>query len=248
MVKALAPTLAPASGPADWAAAWRDRLRQQPVIAVIRSGQPAQGLAMAQAAAAGGLRWLEVTWTSDRPAETIAQIRQNLPHCNIGVGTIWDQTALANALAAGAQFAFSPMSDRSLIHWARDRQVPLVAGAMTPSEIMAAWQAGAAAVKLFPIHAVGGAAYLRALAPALPAIPLVPTGGVVAAQVPELLAAGAWAVGLSAGVFPRSAIEAGDWPAVTAAAQDLCNLATIARCHALAQAARPAPESLETHP
>jgi 2-dehydro-3-deoxyphosphogluconate aldolase/(4S)-4-hydroxy-2-oxoglutarate aldolase len=179
---------------------------------------------MAQAAAAGGLRWLEVTWTSDRPAETITRLRESLPDCNIGVGTVLDQTALATAVAAGAEFAFSPIGDPDLIAWAQDQQIPLVAGALTPSEIVAAWQAGAAAVKLFPIHAVGGAAYLRALAPALPAIPLVPTGGVVAAQVPELLAAGAWAVGLAAGVFPRSAIEAGNWPAITAAAQDLCHL------------------------
>lgn len=196
----------------DWAAAWRNRLAAARVVATLRASSPAIALRLAQVAVAGGLRWLDLAWTSggvslaeqDRPGEMIAQLRSQFPQCQIGAASVLNVGQLREAIAAGAQFAFTPHGDRALIHTARDRGFPLVAGALTPTEILSAWQAGATAIKVFPISAVGGAAYLQALRPVLGGVPLVASGGVSGEQVPALLAAGAIAVAMGSGLFAPS--------------------------------------------
>lgn len=205
----------------DWAQAWRDRLQQARAIAVIRAPTLAVGYAMAQATMAGGIPWVEITWNSDRAPDLIAQLRRDFPHCCIGTGTILDAAAVALAHQAGAQFLFSPHTDREIITTAQDLQLPVIAGALTPTEIIQAWHWGATAVKVFPVQAVGGAAYLRAIRGPLPAIPLIPTGGVTLANVTDFLEAGAIAVGLAGQLFPQEAIVTGNWGLITERAQEL---------------------------
>lgn len=202
-------------GMAMEAESWLGRVCRCRVIAVIRSPQLATGVAMARAVVAGGVDLVEVTWNSDRPAELIRYLRHELPNTSIGAGTLLTEAHLLAAIEAGAQFLFTPHVNRNLIQLAVDRHVPLVAGALTPTEIVTAWQAGAAAVKVFPVQAVGGADYIRSLQAPLGEIPLIPTGGVTIASTPEFLQAGAIAVGLSSDLFPRQAIEAGQWQEVT---------------------------------
>jgi len=205
----------------DWAAAWRDRLQQARAIAVIRAPTFALGYAMAEAVIAGGMAWVEITWNSDRAPDLIAQLRRDFPHCCIGTGTILDPAAVALAHQAGAEFLFSPHTDQEIITTAQALQLPVVAGALTPTEIIQAWQWGATAVKVFPVQAVGGAAYLRAIRGPLPAIPLIPTGGVTLANVMDFLDAGAIAVGLAGQLFPQKAMAAGDWGMITERAREL---------------------------
>jgi len=194
---------------------WLSLLQTERAIAVIRTPDLALGRHLAKAVAAGGLRLIEITWNSDRPAQLISTLRQELPDCVIGAGTLLEPTQVREAIAAGAEFLFSPHTNPTLIRIAVDHQVPMVAGALTPTEIVTAWQAGSSGVKVFPIQTVGGARYLRNLRDPLAGIPLIPTGGVTLENAAEFLAAGAIAVGLSGQLFPPAAIAAGDWEQVT---------------------------------
>lgn len=196
-------------------------LRQHRAIAVIRAGDISLGLQLAHAAAAGGIRLIEITWNSVQPQQLVSTLRQQLPYCTIGIGTALSVADLEHAAAAGAQFCFCPHTDAGLIETARALHIPIVPGALTPNEIVAAWQAGASAVKVFPISAVGGASYIRSLQGPLAHIPLVPTGGVTVENAGEMVAAGAIAVGLSTGLFPKTIVATHNWAAITALATGL---------------------------
>ncbi|MFH7242110.1 MAG: bifunctional 4-hydroxy-2-oxoglutarate aldolase/2-dehydro-3-deoxy-phosphogluconate aldolase [Spirulina sp.] len=199
-------------------------LQQQRAIAVLRAPQLDLGLRMAEAVAAGGVRLIEITWNSDQPEKLVAHLRHALPHCWIGVGTVLSMADFQAAMAAGAEFGFSPYTDPDLLQWAADRRWPLVPGALTPSEIGAAWRAGAPAVKVFPVGAMGGPSYLRSLQAPLGHIPLIPTGGLAIDQVDTLLKAGATAVGLSTGLFPADALAQEDWGKITDLARQLVRI------------------------
>ncbi len=169
---------------------------------------------MAAAAVRGGLRLLEVTWTSDRPLQLLERLRDRWPQCQIGVGTVLSVEQLQASIAAGAQFGFSPVSDLNLIHQAAAVEFPFVAGALTPNEIWQTWQAGASAVKVFPATALGGPSYIRNLQGPLSAIPLIPTGGITVENATAFLAAGAIAVGIAGDLFPPALLAHQDWPAI----------------------------------
>ena len=191
-------------------------------IAVIRSPQLELGLAMAEAVAAGGIQLIEIIWNSHQPASLIRQLRSQLPECTIGVGTILSVGQLREAIAAGAQFLFSPHVNLELIQTAVSANVPIVPGALSPTEIVTAWQAGASCVKVFPVQAVGGANYIKSLQGPLGEIPLIPTGGVTLDNAKAFIEAGAIAVGLSGELFPRELIVASDWQRITQRAAILC--------------------------
>ncbi|MGB3199965.1 MAG: bifunctional 4-hydroxy-2-oxoglutarate aldolase/2-dehydro-3-deoxy-phosphogluconate aldolase [Nodosilinea sp.] len=196
-------------------------LRQHRAIAVIRADDVEIGLHMAHAAAAGGLRLIEITWNSAHPEQLVSQLRRRLPHCTIGIGTALSVTDLQHGAGAGAQFCFCPHTDFGLIETASTLNIPIVPGALTPNEIVAAWQAGASAVKVFPVSALGGASYIRSLQGPLAHIPLVPTGGVTVTNAGEMLAAGAIAVGLSTALFPQTMVANRRWAELTVRATDL---------------------------
>lgn len=196
--------------------AWLQLLRQHKAIAVIRCDDFNLAYQMAQAVAAGGMNLIEITWNSDRPAQLIAQLREKLPHCTIGTGTILDLNQLATAIDAGAQFAFAPGFDARLLEACLSRyEIPFVPGIFTPSEAINAWQQGAKVVKVFPIKSLGGAEYIKCLQGPLGHIPLIPTGGVTVDNSVEMIKAGAIAVGISSSLFPTSAIANQQWPQIT---------------------------------
>lgn len=200
---------------------WLAVVGQQRVVAVVRSSQFEQGIQMAKAVAAGGIRLIEVTWNSDRAPDVIAQLRQDLPDCWIGAGTLLTVAQQQQAIAAGAQFLFTPHVDIGMIKTAAEQEIPLVAGALSPTEIVQAWQAGAASVKVFPIGIMGGVAYIQALRAPLGNIPLIPTGGITIDNTPAFLQAGAIAVGLSSDLFPQAALLQGNWDAIALRTQAL---------------------------
>lgn len=208
---------------------WLTLLRQHRSIAVIRASRQSLGRQMAQAVAAGGMRLIEITWNSDRASELISQLCRELPHCTIGTGTLLNLEQLQQAIEAGAKFLFTPYVDRTLIAAAVEAGVPIVPGALTPTEIVTAWDAGASCVKVFPIEAVGGSNYLKSLQGPLGHIPLIPTGGVTLENAKEFITAGAIAVGLSGDLFPKPLIAAGDWDAIAQRAKTLRIYATVTR-------------------
>ncbi len=207
---------------------WLKLLQQHRAIAVIRSPESQLGLAMAKAVAAGGIRLIEITWNSQQPAALISQLRRELPQCIIGAGTILTLEELRQAIASGAQFLFSPHVNLELIEEAvHSYQIPIVPGALSPTEIVTAWQAGASAVKVFPIQAVGGAKYIKSLQGPLGQIPLIPTGGVTIENANQFIEAGAIAVGLSSQLFPEQLVLAQDWQAIAQRVRTLVQCLTI---------------------
>ncbi|MBD0304496.1 MAG: bifunctional 4-hydroxy-2-oxoglutarate aldolase/2-dehydro-3-deoxy-phosphogluconate aldolase [Tolypothrix sp. T3-bin4] len=200
---------------------WLTLLQQQRAIAVIRASRQSLGLQMAKAVVTGGMSLIEITWNSDRAAELISQLRLELPTCLIGTGTLLTQGQLQQAIEAGAQFLFSPHVDTALIAAAVEAGIPIIPGALSPTEIVTAWQAGASCVKVFPIEAVGGANYIKSLQGPLGQIPLIPTGGVTLETAKEFIASGAVAVGLSGELFPKSLVVAEDWEAIAQRAKTL---------------------------
>jgi 2-dehydro-3-deoxyphosphogluconate aldolase / (4S)-4-hydroxy-2-oxoglutarate aldolase len=200
---------------------WLNLLKLHRVIAVIRTESVTTGLAMARAAADGGIRLIEVTWNSDCPATLIESLRAELPHCTIGCGTLLNRDQIKDAIAAGAQYGFMPHVDAALIGYGRDLDWPIHPGALTPTEMMTAWKAGATGVKVFPAAAVGGCTYIRSLQGPLSHIPLIPTGGVTLDNAKDFLAAGAIAVGLAGDLFPQSAILTQDWSQIKRRSQQL---------------------------
>jgi 2-dehydro-3-deoxyphosphogluconate aldolase / (4S)-4-hydroxy-2-oxoglutarate aldolase len=200
---------------------WLSILKRHRVIAVIRTDSLETGLAMAKATAAGGIRLIEVTWNSTQPAILVETLRAELPHCIIGCGTLLTLRHVKNAIKAGAQYGFMPHFNPELIAYGHERAWPVHPGALTPTEIITAWNAGATAVKVFPVSALGGCDYIRNLQGPLSHIPLIPTGGVTLANAKDFLDAGAIAVGLAGDLFPKAAILKQDWGKITGRSQRL---------------------------
>ncbi len=198
---------------------WYDLLRKYRAIAVIRTDNLAHGLAMARAVSVGGIKLIEVTWNSVNPDILVSKLRNNLPDCVIGVGTILDAQSLDLAINSGAEFIFSPHTNLELITKANQAKIPVIPGAFSPTEIVNAWQKGATCVKVFPINSLGGISYLKALQGPLGEIPLIPTGGVTINNAADFIKAGAMAVGLSSELFPKEAIIKQDWSIITKKAE-----------------------------
>lgn len=201
---------------------WLQLLEQHKAIAVIRCGDSDRACKMAHAAAAGGIKLIEITWNSEDPQAIVAQLKDELPHCVIGAGTILNLDSLKDAATAGAQFAFAPHFDPDLLDAARDLyQIPFVPGVFSPTEAVNAWRYGAKAVKVFPIKSLGGAEYIKCLKAPLNQIAPIPTGGITIDNARSMIDAGAIAVGISSNLFPQQAIAAEDWASITERTREL---------------------------
>ncbi|WP_298914682.1 bifunctional 4-hydroxy-2-oxoglutarate aldolase/2-dehydro-3-deoxy-phosphogluconate aldolase [uncultured Nostoc sp.] len=200
---------------------WLSQLQKHRAIAVIRAPKIEVGQQMAMAVASGGIKLIEITWNSDRAGELISQLRLELPDCTIGTGTLFNLQQLQEAIASGAQFLFTPHFDPAMVQAAQEKNVPIIPGALTPTEIVTAWSQGASCVKVFPVQAVGGADYIKSLQGPLGQIPLIPTGGVTLENAKEFLQAGAIAVGLSSELFPKKLVTEGNWEAIASGAKNL---------------------------
>ncbi|MFN7716830.1 MAG: bifunctional 4-hydroxy-2-oxoglutarate aldolase/2-dehydro-3-deoxy-phosphogluconate aldolase [Pseudanabaenaceae cyanobacterium] len=200
---------------------WTNLMQQHRVIAVIRAKSVTMARQMALAAAAGGIKMLEITWNTERAESLIPKLQQELPDCKIGTGTILDADMAQRAINCGARFMFMPHTNPDLIRQGTRANVPVIAGAMTPTEVITAWQAGATAVKIFPIKIMGGPKYIKCLRPVLTDIPLIPTGGVNLEDIEAFLDAGAIAVGVSGSLFLEEAIANDDWSTIIARSRAL---------------------------
>jgi 2-dehydro-3-deoxyphosphogluconate aldolase/(4S)-4-hydroxy-2-oxoglutarate aldolase len=198
---------------------WLNLLQQHRIIAVVRADNVGTAREMALAAAAGGIKLIEIAWNTDRAESLIPKLQQELPDCKIGTGTVLDVNNAERAIACGCSFLFTPHTNTELIAKGIANNIPVIAGALTPTEIITAWQAGAAAVKVFPIKVIGGVDYLQCLQPVLRDIPLIPTGGITLQNADKFLAAGAIAVGISSNLFLAEAIAENDWTTIIARSQ-----------------------------
>ncbi len=188
-----------------------DRLVHLPVIAILRQPDPDLAVHLAHLTVEAGISHLEITTQVQDFSGVIQHLRRQYTQAWVGAGTVLEDQQAEAALQAGAQFLVSPLLLPSVIHLAQEAQAVVIAGALTPQEIWAAFQAGATAVKVFPVESLGGAAYLRRLSKPLGRLPLIPTGGVTLANGAEFLHSGALAIGIGGDLYPAALIQAQQW-------------------------------------
>jgi 2-dehydro-3-deoxyphosphogluconate aldolase / (4S)-4-hydroxy-2-oxoglutarate aldolase len=203
----------------------RQRILQTKIVPVVRASSPQQALGAAEAVRAGGIPIVEVTMTVPGAIEVIASLAKSVgSEVLIGAGTVLDAATAQHCLDAGAQFLVSPGFDAETVALARRLDVLVMPGALTPTEVITAFKAGADFVKIFPCGNVGGPAYIKSLKAALPQIPMIPTGGVNLQTAVAFLSAGASALGIGGELVSRGALEAGDFGAITKAAKEYAAL------------------------
>jgi 2-dehydro-3-deoxyphosphogluconate aldolase/(4S)-4-hydroxy-2-oxoglutarate aldolase len=173
----------------------QDTLIENRLVAILRADNANRFADAATVLHAAGVRVLEAALTTPGAPDAIATIRKKLSEdAHVGAGSVREVSDVDTAADAGATFLVTPTVNPLVLERAHERGLPVVCGALTPTEIDQAWRLGAAAVKVFPVAAVGGVAYLRAIRAPMPDIPLVPTGGVHLADVAKYLEAGSIAV------------------------------------------------------
>jgi 2-dehydro-3-deoxyphosphogluconate aldolase / (4S)-4-hydroxy-2-oxoglutarate aldolase len=194
----------------------RARVLEVGIVPVVRATSAKKAIAAAEAVAAGGITIVEVTMTVPGALDAITQLIKTLgSEVVIGAGTVLDAQAARQCFDAGAEFLVSPGLDLGTIKAANDAGKLIMAGALTPTEVITAWKGGADFVKVFPASAVGGASYLKALRGPLPQVPLVPTGGVNLNTAADFLRAGASALGIGGELVLASALNSGDVAPIT---------------------------------
>jgi 2-dehydro-3-deoxyphosphogluconate aldolase/(4S)-4-hydroxy-2-oxoglutarate aldolase len=207
-----------------------ERIREIGLVPVVRAASADEAFAAVEAIRAGGIPILEITLTVPGAVGIIRELTKRLgDEALIGAGTVLDAETAHDCIDAGAKFIVSPALDLPTIALCRRLSVPVFAGALTPTEILTAWKAGASVVKVFPANAVGGATYLKSIKAPLPQIELLPTGGVNLKTVVEFIHAGAFALGVGADLVDLAALRRGEAAAITEKARQYVAAVAAAR-------------------
>ena len=186
------------------------RVLRSGIVAVIRADSGERLVDVAEALLAGGVEVMEVTFTVPGAVRVLERVAERLgDRVLLGAGTVLDSETARAALLAGAQFIVSPSTHKDVITLCRRYDKLVMPGAFTPTEVVAAWQAGADIVKIFPSD-VHGPKYLKALRGPLPQIRMMPTGGVTLETAGEFLRAGACALGVGGSLVEAKTVAAGD--------------------------------------
>jgi 2-dehydro-3-deoxyphosphogluconate aldolase / (4S)-4-hydroxy-2-oxoglutarate aldolase len=187
-----------------------DRVLQQAIVAIIRSESPDSLVDVSEALLAGGVEVMEVTFTVPRAMQVLEKVAAKLgSRVLLGAGTVLDTETARAAILSGAEFIVSPAVNLQVIELCRRYGKLVMPGALTPTEVVSAWQAGADIVKIFPSE-ITGPKYLKALHGPLPQIRLMPTGGVNLDTAVEFLKAGACALGIGNSLVDPKLVAAGD--------------------------------------
>jgi 2-dehydro-3-deoxyphosphogluconate aldolase/(4S)-4-hydroxy-2-oxoglutarate aldolase len=194
-------------------------LREIGLVPVLRAESEEQALALASAISAGGVTVLEVTMTVPGAIRVMRRLAEERPDILIGAGTVLDPETARMCILEGAQFVVSPALNIKTIEMCHRYGVAVLPGALTPTEIVTAWEAGADVVKVFPASSLGGAKYLKSVKAPLPQVEMIPTGGVSQATAAEFLEAGAFALGVGADLVNLKAIAEGHPETITESAQ-----------------------------
>lgn len=173
------------------------RIRQIGLVPIIRTSDATSAVRAVEAIAEGGIPCAEITMTVHGAVHALEEVAKRFgDKILLGAGTVLDPETARVCLDAGAEFFVTPSLNLRTIEFARRYSKAIFPGALTPTEIITAWQAGADAIKVFPCSALGGAKYIKALRGPFPQIEFVPTGGVSLATLADFLAAGCSAVGV----------------------------------------------------
>jgi 2-dehydro-3-deoxyphosphogluconate aldolase / (4S)-4-hydroxy-2-oxoglutarate aldolase len=204
------------------------RILECGIVAVVRSEMSAPLVKVARALAEGGVTAIEVTFTVPGALDVIRQVRQEVgDSILLGAGTVLDPETARAAILAGAEFIVAPTINVEVIRLCRRYDKAVMPGALTPTEVLSAWEAGADIVKIFPAD-VGGPAYLKALHGPLPQVRLMPTGGVDLTTAESFLKAGACCLGVGGALVEPKAVTHGDFDRIRDLATQFC--AIVRRC------------------
>jgi len=186
----------------------RDRITEIGIVPVVRASSPRDARIAADAVCEGGIPIVEITMTVPGAIDVIRELTKNAAsEVLVGAGTVLNAEAARRCLDAGAQFLVSPGLNLQTVELAVREGKLMMAGALTPTEIITAWEAGSDFVKVFPCGQVGGAKYIRALKGPFPQVPLVPTGGVNLDTAAEFIQAGAAALGVGGELVHAEALK-----------------------------------------
>lgn len=207
-----------------------ERIREVRLVPVVRAASADEAFAAVEAIRAGGIPILEITLTVPGAIQIIAELSRRLgDDALIGAGTVLDAETAQQCIDAGARFIVSPALDIPTVELCRRLDVPVFPGALTPTEILTAWRAGANAVKVFPANAAGGATYIKSLKAPFPQIELLPTGGVSLQTAAGFIAAGAFALGVGADLVDLAALRRGEAASITEKARQYVAAVATAR-------------------
>jgi 2-dehydro-3-deoxyphosphogluconate aldolase/(4S)-4-hydroxy-2-oxoglutarate aldolase len=206
------------------------QIKEVGIIPVVRATTADEAMRAIDAIREGGIAVLEITMTVPGAVGVIEQVTARFGNdALVGAGTVLDAETANACIAGGAQFIVSPALNMETIAYCRAQDVAVMPGALTPTEVVQAWNAGADLVKVFPAGAVGGASYLKALKAPLPQIELVPTGGVSLKTAADFIKAGAAALGVGADLVDIKAIREGQAGLITDRAKQFVQIVHEAR-------------------
>lgn len=206
-----------------------EQIKRIGILPVIRANSADEAAQIIEAIKLGGITTIEITMTVPNAIELIADLSKNDAEILIGAGTVLDAETAAKCVEAGAKFIISPALDLDIIKFCSEREIVVMPGALTPTEIVTAWNVGADFVKVFPCSAMGGASYLKSLKAPLPHIKLIPTGGVSLKTAADFFKAGAEAVGVGADLVDLQAQREGRSDSITETARQYVEIAKTAR-------------------
>lgn len=187
----------------------RKQIVEVGIVPVVRASSGAEACMAAEALVAGGISVVEITMTVPGAIDVIRELSGTIGRdVLIGAGTVLDANTAGRCVDAGARFLVSPGFDAATVAFARENKLLIMAGALTPTEVITAWKAGADLVKVFPCANVGGAKYIKALRGPLPEVALVPTGGVNLETAADFIKAGSSALGVGGELVLADALKA----------------------------------------
>lgn len=183
------------------------KIREIGIMPGIRTSSAEDGRFAAEAIAQGGIPVVEITMTVPKAIDVIADMAKNSPNLIVGAGTVLDLETARRCIDAGAAFLTGPGLDLKIVEFALKENILIIAGAMTPTEVITAWQAGSELVKVFPCAPIGGPAYIKALRGPFPQVPVIAAGGVNQETAADFILAGAAVLGIGGRLVSKTAIE-----------------------------------------
>lgn len=201
------------------------------IVPVIRASSAEEARFAADCVAKGGVPIVEITMTVPGAVEVIRELVKAMPQVLVGAGTVLNEASARQCADAGAQFLVTPGFNAPTVAAARERDLLIMVGALTPSEIMAALDSGADFVKVFPCGSMGGPKYIQALRGPFPNVPFVPTGGVNLETAADYIRAGAAALGVGGEMISKDALKARDGNVISKLAALFVDLVRDARTH-----------------
>lgn len=206
------------------------RIIETGIVPVIRAASADEATRLIEAVRAGGINIFEITMTVPGAVSLIETLSKRFgASALIGAGTVLTTEQARDCINAGARFVISPALNFELIALCRKAEITVMPGALTPTEIVAAWNAGADFVKVFPAGALGGASYIKSLKAPLPDIKIIPTGGVSLKTAADFIRAGASALGVGADLADLQALRQGNENTITDRARQYVEIVKAAR-------------------